>query len=102
MATTTIADAQTLSTEIVLQPQVVSNNYMVVEIHESIKDRFVRAEVEMGPFVTETRPDGSTQVRSTGGRRGINVWSNESYDAIRDTWTNRDLLANVAILISNS
>lgn len=98
----TIADTQALQTEIVLQPQVVSNSYMVVEVYESIKNRFVRAEVEMGPFVTETRPDGSTESRSTGGRRGFNVWSNEEYDAIRDTWTNNDLLAKVATLISSS
>jgi hypothetical protein len=98
----TIGDTQALQTEIVLQPQVVSNSYMVVEVYESIKNRFVRAEVEMGPFVTETRPDGSTESHSTGGRRGFNVWSNEEYDAIRDTWTNKDLLAKVATLISSS
>lgn len=97
-----IADTQALQNEIVLQPQITSNGYIIVEVHESIRNRFVRAEIEMSPFETQTLPDGTTQTRGIGGRRGITVWQNEEYDAIRDTWKNADLIANVAILMANS
>jgi len=79
----TIVDNQTASGEIVLSERVVTNAYRVVEIHESIENRFVRVEIELGPFVTEERPNGQTVTRGSG-RRGINVWENEEYDAVRD------------------
>lgn len=89
-----ISDVQGTVTEVVLQERLVTNEFKVVEIHENIRDRIVRAEVELGPFTSEERPNGQSVTRGTG-RRGVNVWSNEEYDAIRDTWTNADLLAAV-------
>lgn len=89
-----INDVQGITTEIVLQERLVTAEFKVVEIHESIRDRFVRAEVELGPFITEDRPIGVTATRGSG-RRGVQVWANAEYDAIRDTWTNADLLAAV-------
>jgi len=86
-----INDVQGTVTEVVLQERLVTNEFKVVEIHENIRDRFVRAEVELGPFTSEERPNGQSVTRGTG-RRGVNVWANEEYDAIRDTWTNADLL----------
>lgn len=91
----TIADSQTSSGEIVLSERVVTTDYRIVEIHESIQNRFVRVEIELGPFTTEERPNGQTMTRGSG-RRGVTAWENEAYDAVRDTWRNEDLLAQVA------
>jgi hypothetical protein len=91
-----ISDVQGIATEIVLQERVVTTEFKVVEIHENIRERFVRAEVELGPFTTETRPNGQTVTRGAS-RRGVNVWSGEEYDAIRDTWSNAELLSVVKV-----
>lgn len=87
-----ISSNQTVSNEIVLSERVTTTEFRVVEIHESIRNRFVRAEVELGPFITETRPDGSVDVRGSS-HRGVTVWENQEYDAVRDTWRNEDLLS---------
>lgn len=89
-----INEVQGITTEIVLQERLVTQEFKIVEVHESIRDRFVRAEVELGPFVTEDRPNGMSTTRGSS-RRGIQVWTNEEYDAIRDTWANSDLMAAV-------
>jgi hypothetical protein len=90
----TIVDIQSANAEVVLQERVVTNEFKVVEIHEHVSNRFVRAEVELGPFTTETRPNGETETRGSG-RRGVMVWHGAEYDAVRDTWTNADLMAAV-------
>lgn len=90
----TIVDNHSVENEIVLSERVVTTEFRIVEIHENIRNRFVRVEVELGPFVTETRPNGETEIRGSG-RRGVDVWSNAEYDALRDTWTNEDLLVAV-------
>lgn len=90
----TIADNQSIETEIVLSERVVTTEFRIMEIHESVRNRHVRVEVELGPFVTEERPNGETTVRGSG-RRGVDVWSGEEYDSIRDSWSNVDLLAAV-------
>lgn len=89
----TIADGQTVNSEIVLSERVTTNEFMITEIHESIRDRFVRAEIELGPFITEER-GGQTFTRGSS-RRGIVVWENDAYDAVRDTWRNEDLIARI-------
>lgn len=89
-----INEVQPVSTEIVLQERVTTNQFTITEIHENIRNRFVRAEVELGPFTTETRPNGETETRGTT-RRGVLVWEGVEYDAIRDTWANADLMAAV-------
>jgi hypothetical protein len=91
---TTIVENQTIESEIVLSERVTTNEFRIVQIQENIQNRFVQVEVELGPFVTEERPNGETETRGSG-RRGINVWSGDAYDAVRDTWTNTDLLAAV-------
>lgn len=90
----TIVDTQSIDTEIVLSERRVTTEFVVVEVHESIRGRFVRAELELGPFTTETFPDGREEVRGSG-RRGITVWENDAYDAVRDTWRNEDLLGKI-------
>lgn len=95
-----INDVQGIATEIVLQERLTTTEFKVVEIHENIRDRSVRAEVELGPFTTDTRPNGQTSTRGAS-RRGVNVWANEEYDAIRDTWTNADLLAEVKVKLES-
>lgn len=89
-----INQVQPVSGEIVLQERVVTNEFVITEIHESIRNRFVRVDVELGPFTTETRPNGETETRGSG-RRGLVVWDNDAYDAVRDTWANADLMAAV-------
>lgn len=96
---TTIVENQTIQSEIVLSERVTTTEFRVVEIHESIQNRFVRAEVELGPFVTHERPNGETETRGSS-RRGVNVWENDAYDAIRDTWSNADLLAAVTAALN--
>lgn len=94
-----INDVQGTASEIVLQERLTTTEFKVVEINENIRDRIVRAEVELGPFTTEERPNGQTHTRGAS-RRGVTVWSNEEYDAIRDTWTNSDLLDAVKAKLS--
>jgi hypothetical protein len=94
----TIADTLTAGSTIVIQTAVSTNEFVVREVHESIQNRFVRAEIELGPFVTEDRGDGNTETRGSS-RRGVTVWENEAYDAVRDTWTNPDLIAAVTALL---
>jgi len=95
----TIADTLTASGTIVIQQAVSTNEFIVREVHESIQNRSVRAEIELGPFTTETRPNGETETRGSS-RRGVTVWENEAYDAIRDTWVNGDLIAAVTALLA--
>ena len=95
---TTIADTLTAESTIVIQQALSTNEFIVREVHESIQNRFVRAEIELGPFVTEERPNGETDTRGSS-RRGITVWENEAYDAIRDTWTNPDLIVAIKALL---
>jgi hypothetical protein len=94
----TIVDNQTLENEIVLSERVVTTEFRVVEIYESIQDRFVRAEIELGPFITEERPGGELETRGSS-RRGVVVWEKESYDAVRDVWRNEDLLTRISQLM---
>lgn len=95
---TTIADTLTAESTIVIQQALSTNEFIVREVHESIQNSFVRAEIELGPFVTEERPNGETDTRGSS-RRGITVWENEAYDAIRDTWTNPDLIVAIKALL---
>lgn len=87
-----IADIQGVSKEIVLQERVTTTDYKIREIQESIENRYVHVELELGPFVQEERPGGQFVIRGTS-RRRITAWENAEYDAIRDTWTNADLIA---------
>ena len=93
-----ITSSQTSTEDIVLSERVVTKDYKIVQIQESIQNRFVEVQIELGPFVTEQGPGDSTQTRGSG-RRNIQVWHDTEYDAIRDTWTNADLIAAVATKI---
>jgi hypothetical protein len=96
----TILDTQTLNTEIVLTERRATTEFIIREIHESIRNRSVRAEIELGPFTTETFPDGRTETRGSG-QRGVTVWEGDAYDAVRDTWRNADLMAAVVAVLSS-
>lgn len=89
-----INDVQGITKEIILQERVVTTDFVITDIHESIQNRFVRVEVELGPFTQDTRPNGVVMQRGAG-RRNVVVWDNDEYDAIRDTWANSDLVAAV-------
>jgi len=84
-----ITDTISSLSEVVLVERRTSSEFKVREIQESIEDRRVRAEIEFGPFVEDDGP--ISRIRGSGGR-GITVWEGEEYDAIRDSWTNADLL----------
>jgi hypothetical protein len=53
----------------------------------------------LGPFITEERPNGETETRGSS-TRGVTVWENDEYDAIRDTWANADLIAKVTSILN--
>lgn len=90
----TIIDVQPIETEIVIQKKVVSTEFKIVGIRESLQDRYVQAEVELGPFTTDQ--NGRTSGTSL---RGVNVWAGDEYDQIRDTWRNEDLIAAVKSIL---
>ena len=92
----TIVDVGTINTEIVLSERKVTNEYVITQIMENVRNREVRVDLELGPFTEETRPNGEVERRGSGGR-SISVWQNEAYDAIRDTWTNADLIAAIKL-----
>lgn len=91
-----ISEIQTTTDEVVVTERVVTNNFIVRAISENVEQRAVRVELEVGPFV-ETPvlgpADTNTVIRGT--RRMVIVWEGAEYDAIRDTWTNTDLLAAI-------
>jgi hypothetical protein len=93
-----IVNPQTLSGEIVLSERVVANEFIIVEIMENIRARYVRAVFELGPFVTEQGITGDV-IRGTS-VRSVVVWDNEAYDAVRDTWRNEDLLAAIKVILA--
>jgi hypothetical protein len=95
----TIVDTQVLSSEVVLSERSVTTEFKIIEIQEEIDNRKVTVRIELGPFVTEERPNGRNDVRGSG-RRGITVWENEAYDLVRDTWTNTDLITRVTELMN--
>jgi len=95
---TTIVDKLTLSNELVLAERRVTTEFTIRQIQEHIQDRRVQVEIELGPFTTETFPDGRTETRGSGGR-GVTVWEGDAYDAIRDTWRNQDLMEKVTEIL---
>lgn len=96
-----IVDPQEITTEIVLSERVVTNQFVITEIYESIVNRFVRAEIELGPFTIMTNPNGSTETRGAS-RRGVVIWENQAYDAVRDTWRNEDLIERVKLILDGT
>jgi len=96
---TDLTTAQTFEGEIVLTERRATNEFIITDIHESITNKFVRVEIELGPFVTDTRPNGEATVRGSS-RRGINVWNGTSYDEVAATWDNASLLAEVTAILA--
>lgn len=95
-----IASNQTVNAELVLSERVVTSEFMITEIHESIRDRYVRVDLELGPFTTDER-GGQTFTRGAS-RRSIVAWDKEAYDALRDTWRNEDLIARVKSILEGT
>jgi hypothetical protein len=81
---TTIVDTLSLTTEIVLSERLVTTEFIIQQIQEDLRNRRVHVEIELGPFTTETYPNGRTEIRGSG-RRGVTVWEGDAYDAVRDT-----------------
>lgn len=95
-----INDTLTINGEIVITERRATSEFRILEVHESIQNRSVRVELELGPFTQETMPNG--EVRTFGSsRRGMSIWENDAYDAIRDTWANTDLMAVITANLSN-
>jgi hypothetical protein len=95
----TIVDVGTISTEIVLSERKVTNEFVITQIVENVRNRSVRVDLELGPFTEEIRPNGEVDRRGSGSR-SVDVWQNEAYDAIRDVWRNEDLIAAVKLNLS--
>lgn len=88
----TIAEVGVVSGEIVITERKVTSEFAVIEITESIRNRYVRVVVDLGPF---PNPETITELRIGSSVRILTVWSDEAYDAVRDTWNNTDLLAAI-------
>ena len=97
--TTTIVDTLTLDTEIVLSERRVTTEFVIRQVQEDIRNRRVHAEIELGPFTTETYPDGREETRGSG-QRGVTVWENDEYDAVRDTWDNAAPMAKLTEILN--
>jgi hypothetical protein len=97
--TTTILDTLTVANEIVLSERRVTTEFIIRQVQEDIRNRRVQVEIELGPFTTETFPDGREETRGSAGR-GVTVWEGVDYDAVRDTWTNADLMTRVTELLN--
>jgi hypothetical protein len=96
-----INEVATVSNEIVLAERVVTNEWRVSQIHENVLDRYVRADIELGPFDQDgTRPDGTPRTRGRS-NRSIVVWQNDEYDVMRDAWTNADLLQKIQTILES-
>ena len=92
----TIADIGTVSGEIVVTERKITSEFAIIEINEHIQMRTVRVTVELGPF-TEAH-DGIP--RRGASMRMITVWQGDAYDAVRDTWTNADLISLVQSILT--
>lgn len=82
-----ITEIQGLPSEVVIIERQTTSDFKIESIRENIAGRFVDVEVELGPFAEN--PSG---VVAGSGRRSVRIWTNEEYDAIRDSWTNADLI----------
>lgn len=87
-----------IETEIVLTERIVSTEFTIIEIQENIQNKFVRAEIELGPFVEDEMPNGVVFRRGSS-RRAIDVWRNEEYDAVAITWDNAALVAKITEIL---
>jgi hypothetical protein len=92
-----ITNIVTTENEIVISEDLTTTDFKIVGIHEDIAVG-VRVEVEVGPFVPHTfGPEGYEVIRMVPtSTKGIPVWTGDEYRAIRDTWTNADLISAVA------
>jgi hypothetical protein len=95
---TTILDKLTLANEIVLAERAVTNEFTIRQIQENIQQRRVQVEIDLGPFTTDSFPDGRTETRGSSSR-GVTVWEGDAYDAVRDTWRNEDLIAKLTEIL---
>jgi hypothetical protein len=91
----------TVDGEIVLSERKVATEFRVIEIHENVIDRFVRADIELGPFTDEQGPGGVIVSRGSS-RRGMDVWHGADYEAVALTWDNTTLIARIKELIELS
>lgn len=89
-----ITTVQGVTNQIVVQERITTSEFLIQEIVESIEQRSVHVRVQLGPFVDETMPGGKI-LRRGASIRMINAWNGDDYDAVRDTWTNADLIAVV-------
>ena len=95
---TELVDIHSIQNEIVITERKVTTEWKIREIHESHENQFVRVDIELGPFVEETRPNGEV-LRRGSSSRGILAWQGAEYLAIRDTWNNDDLIAKIKEII---
>jgi hypothetical protein len=96
---TTIVDTLSVETEIVLSERRVTNEFVIRQIQEDIRNRRVQVEIELGPFTTETYPGGREETRGSG-QRGVTVWEGDAYDAVRDTWNNAALMTRLTEILN--
>jgi hypothetical protein len=96
---TDLTNIQSFTGEIILSENISSSEFLITAIHEDIKEKTIKVEVEMGPFQIEEMPDGTTTNRGIS-QRMLVVWEGSSYDAIKNTWDNVALNAKVSELLA--
>ena len=65
---TDLVDIHSIQNEIVITERKVTTEWKIREIHESHENQFVRVDIELGPFIEETRPNGEIVRRGTSSR----------------------------------
>lgn len=95
--TSTHTTANTIS---IRNGMVTTNEYKILDIQESMKDRKLSVTVEFGPFTSRVDGRGHYIVEGSA-KRNLLVWSDNAYDAVRDTWTNADLVARVTEILDS-
>lgn len=94
-----MTDILSFKGEIVLTERTVTNEFKILDIHESIVNKFVNVEVELGPFIEEDRPNGEKFKRGSS-RRGLTLWQNDEYLSIADTWDNTAMIKKITELLA--
>lgn len=95
-----ITEISALPTAVIITPAASTTEFKIVEIHEYITLRQVTVIVELGPFVTDTGPDLTPILRGVN-RRSVIIWDSVEYDAVRDTWSNKELLSKLSEVLTS-
>ena len=89
----------TCSGEIIITERITANEFIITDVHESIRYKFVKVDIEFAPFNNETTMDNKIITRGTH-RKIISIWEGDEYDKIADTWDNAVLLDIILAILN--